>query len=122
VREAEHRADDAKRELREALRETLMTPLEPEDILTLSREIDWILNHAKDLVRESEVMACPPDAPVAQMAASCTGAARRLARTSSASQNGSCRRPSREDRVALERRLTSSSCAHSRLRFAVIYG
>jgi uncharacterized protein Yka (UPF0111/DUF47 family) len=46
-----------------------VTPLEPEDLFALSRGIDRILNQAKDLVRESEVMVCPPDAAVAQMAA-----------------------------------------------------
>ena len=68
VRELEHRADDAKRTLHRTLREAFVTPLEPEDLFALSRGIDRILNQAKDLVRESEVMACPPDAPVAEMA------------------------------------------------------
>jgi uncharacterized protein Yka (UPF0111/DUF47 family) len=52
-----------------ALREAFVTPLEPEDLFALSRGVDRILNQAKDLVRESEVMVCPPDAAVAQMAA-----------------------------------------------------
>jgi hypothetical protein len=69
VRELEHRADDAKRALHQALREAFVTPLEPEDLFALSRGVDRILNQAKDLVRESEVMACPPDAAVAEMAA-----------------------------------------------------
>jgi hypothetical protein len=45
-----------------------VTPLEPEDVFTLSRGIDWILNHAYDLVRESEALATPPDAVIAEMA------------------------------------------------------
>jgi hypothetical protein len=69
VRDLEHRADDAKRALHQALREAFVTPLEPEDLFALSRGVDRILNQAKDLVRESEVMACPPDAPVEEMAA-----------------------------------------------------
>jgi uncharacterized protein Yka (UPF0111/DUF47 family) len=69
VRELEHRADDAKRDLHRALREAFVTPLEPEDLFALSRGVDRILNEAKDLVRESEVMACPPDTAVAEMAA-----------------------------------------------------
>ena len=69
VRELEHRADDAKRSLHRALREAFVTPLEPEDLFALSRGVDHILNQAKDLVRESEVMACPPDRAVAEMAA-----------------------------------------------------
>lgn len=67
IRELEHRADEHKRELELALTTAFTTPLEPEDLYTLSRGIDWILNHTKDLVRESEVMACPPDEPLAEM-------------------------------------------------------
>ena len=65
VRDCEHRADAVKRELHRALREAFVTPLEPEDLFALSRGVDRILNQAKDAVRESEVMACPPDAPLA---------------------------------------------------------
>ncbi len=67
VRALEHKGDEHKRELEKALTTAFTTPLEPEDIYTLSRGIDWILNLSKDLVRESEVMACPPDAPLAEM-------------------------------------------------------
>ena len=79
VRELEHRADDAKRRLHVALREAFVTPLEPEDLFALSRGVDHILNQAKDLVRESEVMACPPDTAVAEMAALLAASVRGLA-------------------------------------------
>jgi uncharacterized protein len=69
VRDAEHRGDAAKWELLSALREAFVTPLEPEDVFALSRGIDWILNYSRDLVTESEVMHCPPDAGIAEMAA-----------------------------------------------------
>ncbi len=69
LRDAEHRGDTAKWELLSALREAFVTPLEPEDVFTLSRGIDWILNYARDLVSESEVMHCPPDPGIAEMAA-----------------------------------------------------
>jgi uncharacterized protein Yka (UPF0111/DUF47 family) len=69
VREFEHRADAAKRELHGALRTAFVTPLEPEDLFSLSRGIDRIINQAKDAVRESEVMGCPPDRALAEMAA-----------------------------------------------------
>jgi hypothetical protein len=69
IRALEHRGDDHKRELEAALKSAFTTPLEPEDLYTLSRGIDWILNLSKDLVRESEVMACPPDPPLAEMCA-----------------------------------------------------
>lgn len=68
VRDCEHRADDVKRELHRALREAFVTPLEPEDLFALSVGIDRIVNQAKDTVRESEVMACAPDEPLAAMA------------------------------------------------------
>jgi uncharacterized protein len=67
IRALEHRADEHKRELEAALTTAFTTPLEPEDLYTLSRGIDWILTHSKDLVRESDVMACPPDPPLADM-------------------------------------------------------
>jgi uncharacterized protein Yka (UPF0111/DUF47 family) len=67
IRALEHRADEHKRELELALKTAFTTPLEPEDLYALSRGIDWILNQCKDLVRESEVMACPPDEPLAEM-------------------------------------------------------
>jgi uncharacterized protein Yka (UPF0111/DUF47 family) len=69
VRELEQRADDVKRELQHALVDAFTTPYDAEDLYTLVRGIDWILNLSKDAVRESEVMACPPDAAVAAMAA-----------------------------------------------------
>lgn len=68
VREAEARGDAARRALFTALRAAFVTPLEPEDVFTLSRDIDWILNYARDVVTESEVMQCPPDAAIADMA------------------------------------------------------
>ncbi len=68
VRELEHRADDVKRELQRALVEAFTTPYDAEDLYTLGRGIDWILNLSKDAVRESEVMDCPPDAALAAMA------------------------------------------------------
>jgi uncharacterized protein len=78
VREREHAADAAKRELHRALRAAFVTPLEPEDLFALSRGADRVVNQAKDLVRESEVMACPPDTALAEMAAIVAGALREL--------------------------------------------
>ena len=69
VHAREHEADTVKAELRETLRSAFVTPLDPEDLYALSRGVDWILNHAKDAIGESEVMACPPDEATARMAA-----------------------------------------------------
>lgn len=68
VRECEHTADDRKRKLRQALTEALTTPLEPEDIFELSGGLDGVINRAKDLVREAEVMGSKPDGAMAEMA------------------------------------------------------
>lgn len=68
VRDAETRGDAAKRELLQALRDAFVTPLEPEDVFALSRGVDHLLNYARDLINESEAMACPPDARIAEMA------------------------------------------------------
>lgn len=78
VRAIEHRADTAKRAVLDALRTAFVTPLDPEDVFALSRGVDWILNHAKDAVRESDLTACPPDAIVRDMAVDLADAARRL--------------------------------------------
>ena len=69
VRDAEQSGDAAKRELLRALRAAFITPLDPEDVFALSGGIDRILKHATDVIRESEVMACPPDTGIAEMAA-----------------------------------------------------
>lgn len=69
LRDCEHRADDRKRALREALSVAFTTPLEPEDIFELSRGLDTVLNGAKNTAREAEVMQTAPDASIAEMAA-----------------------------------------------------
>ncbi len=78
VRDYEHQADVVKRELYRALRSAFVTPIEPEDLFAVSRGIDRIVNQAKDAVRESDVMDCPPDAPIAAMAALLSAAVREL--------------------------------------------
>ena len=69
LRDCEHRADDFKRDLRAALTRAFTTPLEPEDIFELSRDLDRVLNGAKNAVREAEVMQTAPDEAIAEMAA-----------------------------------------------------
>lgn len=67
VRDLEHRADDRKRELRKALTEAYTTPIDAEDIYTMSVRLDAVMNGAKDAVRESEVMEIGPDESVLSM-------------------------------------------------------
>ena len=78
VRDAEHEADDVRRELHRALRQAFSTPIDAEDLYALSERLDSVLNGAKNVVRESEVMRMPPDAPLASMAAELAGAVEHL--------------------------------------------
>jgi hypothetical protein len=79
LREYEHRADDRKRELREALTVAFTTPLEPEDLFELSRGLDRVLNGAKNAVREAEVMETAPDDAISEMAGELAAGTRELA-------------------------------------------
>jgi len=69
VRAAEHECDEIRRNLVDAVSEAFTTPLPPEDLFQLSRDLDRVINGAKDTVRESEAMVYPPDAATADMAA-----------------------------------------------------
>ncbi|MDA8332418.1 MAG: hypothetical protein M0027_14685 [Candidatus Dormibacteraeota bacterium] len=57
----------ARRTLLAALQQALSTPLDQEDIFTLSERLDRVLDEAKDAVRESEVLNWSPDAHVERM-------------------------------------------------------
>ena len=68
VRVAEHECDEVRRHLVDAVSEAFTTPLEPEDLFQLSRDLDKVINGAKNTVRESEAMRVPPDQATAEMA------------------------------------------------------
>jgi len=68
VRVAEHECDEVRRGLVDAVSEAFTTPLQPEDLFQLSRDLDKVINGAKNTVRESEVMGVPPDQATADMA------------------------------------------------------
>ena len=68
VRAAEHECDEVRRSLVDAVSEAFTTPLQPEDLFQLSRDLDKVINGAKNTVRESEAMDFPPDAATAEMA------------------------------------------------------
>ncbi len=80
VRRCEHEADDAKRALRTALRDSFTTPIDAEDIYTLSERLDALLNGAKDLVREAEVMETDPTEAMATMATQIATGVRHMAK------------------------------------------
>lgn len=69
VRAAEHECDQVRRQLVDSVSEAFTTPLPPEDLFQLSRDLDRVMNGAKDAVRESEAMKFAPDAATADMAA-----------------------------------------------------
>jgi uncharacterized protein Yka (UPF0111/DUF47 family) len=68
LRRAEERGDRAKRALLRELRAAFVTPLEPEDVFALSRGIEWVIDHARDVVAEAEVLDTGPDEVIAEMA------------------------------------------------------
>lgn len=78
LRDAEHRADEVKQQLRASLKEAFITPISAEDLFVMSGRLDAVLNGAKDAVREAEVMAITPDATVAGMAACISEGVRHL--------------------------------------------
>lgn len=79
VRDCEHRADETKRQLWIALRDAFSPPLDAEDLYSLSADLDEVLNSAKDLTREMEVMGLSPDAPTHEMATFLADGVRQLA-------------------------------------------
>jgi len=68
LREIEDRAEQAKRDLLDALRVAFITPLEPEDLFSISRGTGRMLNEMGDLVGEAEVLKCTPDEGISDMA------------------------------------------------------
>jgi len=68
VLESEHLADGHKWALRKALTVAFTTPIDAEDLYVMSERLDAVMNGARDAVRESEVMAMPPDPVLAEMA------------------------------------------------------
>jgi uncharacterized protein Yka (UPF0111/DUF47 family) len=68
VHALEHDGDQASREVLAGVKASFVTPISPEDIYEISERLDHILNSAKNLVRESELLGIDPDAPMVEMA------------------------------------------------------
>ncbi len=79
VREYEHRADAKKRQLWLELRDAFSPPIDAEDLYSLSSDLDEVLNAAKNLVREIEVMELGPDTATHEMAVLLADATQHLA-------------------------------------------
>ena len=68
LRQAEHAADDVRRELAQQLRIAFTTPVDAEDLFTLSERLDAVLNKAKNVVRDAELMDVAPNGATSMMA------------------------------------------------------
>lgn len=68
VRACEHEADEVRRQLSLQLRQAFSTPVDQEDLFTLSERLDAVLNGLKNVVREADSYALEPDAAIAAMA------------------------------------------------------
>jgi uncharacterized protein len=67
VRSARNEAYGARRELLAALQAALSTPVDQENLYTLSERVDRILEVARHAVREAEVLGWTPDAHAGSM-------------------------------------------------------
>jgi predicted phosphate transport protein (TIGR00153 family) len=68
VRKTEKAADEVRRILIDELNRTFVTPLDREDIFTLSRTIDDILDYAYSTVDEMEILDVKPNSYLQRMA------------------------------------------------------
>ncbi len=68
MREIQGRGELAKRDLLNALRAAFITPIEPEDLFSISQGTSRILGAAAGLVGEAAVLECEPDDGLADMA------------------------------------------------------
>ena len=105
VRACEHRADDAKRALWLRLRDAFSPPLDAEDLYSLSADLDEVLNSAKDLVREMEVMELQPDTPTHAMATCLADGVRHLADAFACLGTGKDATPAADAAIKSQRRV-----------------
>ena len=68
VRACEHQAAQVRRKLSLQLRQAFSTPVDQEDLFTMSERLDAVLNALKNVVREADSYALEPDTAIAAMA------------------------------------------------------
>lgn len=74
VSKIEEEADELRRILIEELNKTFVTPIDREDIFTLSRSIDDVMDYAETTVEEMTILKIEPDNFVRQMVETLYGA------------------------------------------------
>ena len=79
VRDIEREADELRRVLVEDLHQTYVTPMDREDIYSLSRAIDDIVDYANSTVDEMEIYEVPSDEHLREMVEILRKAAREIA-------------------------------------------
>jgi len=109
VRDSEHTADARRRDLARSLRVAFSTPLPQEDLFALSELLDAVLNRAKDVVREAELLAVVPDLHLATMAMAAAEGTRSLAAGLAVLQDdGADATAAADEAIAAERRMEKS--------------
>ncbi|MGC8786560.1 MAG: DUF47 domain-containing protein [Anaerolineae bacterium] len=78
VARLEKEADEVRRILIDELNRTFVTPLDREDIFTLSRDIDDVLDYANTTVEEMELLQIQPDVFLQRMASLLSEAAQEI--------------------------------------------
>jgi len=68
LEEMEDEVDNLRYALEERLIDAFSTPFDRQDIYSLSRQMDYILNYAKDCAREMYAFGVGPDEPILMMA------------------------------------------------------
>jgi len=68
IQALEQQGDLAGRAVLTAVKRAFVTPVSPEDVYEISERLDAVLNGAKNLIREAELLRMEPDPPMAEMA------------------------------------------------------
>jgi len=64
----ENEVDHMRHEMEDKLIRSFSTPFDRQDIYSISREMDYILNYAKETAKEMYAFGVPPDTPIRVMA------------------------------------------------------
>ena len=106
VRACEHQADQVRRQLSLQLRQAFSTPVDQEDLFTLSERLDAVLHGLRNVVREADSYALTPDAAIAAMAGEiATGVQHLRMATDHLSQDADVATREADGAISAERRM-----------------